>query len=179
MDGVANCQGYSDAFYLLASLAGFDVRIVGSDDHAWNAIKLSDSWYAVDCTFNDLNSDYPDAKYYIWFNSPFDAEKHTLYGGFETFPWLCDENDYSLSYYNTYGLVVYNAFNAARKLVGQNTSSGKAWTHIKIEDSVIPLATLSAAIKDALQNKSFNYKIWYEYYQVVDGSTYFSIFWYI
>lgn len=46
LDGEANCQGYSDAFYLLAGLAGFEVRHQNGTDasgaaHTWNVIRLN------------------------------------------------------------------------------------------------------------------------------------------
>ncbi len=58
-DGRANCQGYADAFYLLASLAGYEVSFQSADDrstgtgHVFNTIRLGDAWYAVDVTGDD------------------------------------------------------------------------------------------------------------------------------
>ena len=56
--GEANCQGYSDAFYLLASLCGIDVGFQNGFDsrgnsHLWNTICLDGNWYAVDVTAGD------------------------------------------------------------------------------------------------------------------------------
>lgn len=57
-----DCQEYSDTFYLLASLAGFDVRYQfgfvknadGSiEGHVWNAIKVDNQWYYIDTYKND------------------------------------------------------------------------------------------------------------------------------
>ena len=63
LNGKANCQGYSDAFFLLASMAGFEVGrqsadSLGSDDipggpHRFNTIRLDGKWYIVDVTFDD------------------------------------------------------------------------------------------------------------------------------
>lgn len=54
--GVAKCTGYSDAFYLLASMAGLEVaKMPGyADDerHEWNAIRLGGLWYFVDVTWD-------------------------------------------------------------------------------------------------------------------------------
>jgi hypothetical protein len=61
LDGKANCQGYADGFYTLASIAGFEVgrmNVYNSDGwHILNTIKLDGKWYAVDVTFNDCMSD--------------------------------------------------------------------------------------------------------------------------
>lgn len=59
--GEANCSGYADAFYLLGSLAGFDVRYQHGDGvqnttdagHLWNAIRFNEQWYFIDTTWND------------------------------------------------------------------------------------------------------------------------------
>lgn len=72
--GKANCQGYSDAFYLLGTLAGLNVRIQDGDNraggHTWNAVELDGNWYMLDVTVNDTNGDTlaPEAPGYIFFN---------------------------------------------------------------------------------------------------------------
>lgn len=54
-DGVANCMGYSDSFYLLANLAGLDVSCASDNDmlHEWNLINIDGKKYLVDTTFSD------------------------------------------------------------------------------------------------------------------------------
>ena len=58
IDGYAQCQGYSDAFYMLGRMAGFNVRRIsgkfGNGYHVWNTITLSDGrTYCVDVTMDD------------------------------------------------------------------------------------------------------------------------------
>lgn len=56
LDGLANCQGYSDAFYMLGAMAGLTVNIqIGKagGNHAWNVIRLDGKWYILDVTFDD------------------------------------------------------------------------------------------------------------------------------
>lgn len=58
VDGVGVCASYSAAFKLLADAAGLDSIVVtgyldGSVPHAWNKVRLDDSWYIVDATNND------------------------------------------------------------------------------------------------------------------------------
>ncbi len=58
IDHYAQCQGYSDAFYMLGRMAGFKVRYIGGkfDDawHTWNAITLKNrKTYCVDVTMDD------------------------------------------------------------------------------------------------------------------------------
>lgn len=57
IDGQANCQGYTDAFYVLAAIAGFDVGRQSCDapdgGHMFNTIRVNGKWYIVDVTFDD------------------------------------------------------------------------------------------------------------------------------
>lgn len=74
LDGKANCQGYSDAFYILASMAGFTVsrmNVETADDlHVINTILLNGKWYVVDVTFDDQEDD--KTKNYRYFNAGLD-----------------------------------------------------------------------------------------------------------
>lgn len=62
LDGQANCQGYTDAFYTLASMAGFQVSKMSVEapdgGHQVNTIFLNGQWYVVDVTYDD-NDSYP------------------------------------------------------------------------------------------------------------------------
>ena len=51
--GYGVCDGYSKAFAMLCKKAGLDVRRVVNSEHAWNAVKLDEKWYYVDCTWDD------------------------------------------------------------------------------------------------------------------------------
>jgi len=58
LDGAGNCQSYTDAFYTLASIAGFQVgkqvvAVGDNPDHIVNTICLGGQWYIVDVTFDD------------------------------------------------------------------------------------------------------------------------------
>lgn len=52
------CASYSAAFKLLADAAGLDSIVVtgyleGTTPHAWNKVKVDDTWNIVDSTNND------------------------------------------------------------------------------------------------------------------------------
>ena len=57
VDGEANCQGYTDAFWLLGNLAGLEVRrqsgACNGEGHSWNALRLGNAWYIMDVTYDD------------------------------------------------------------------------------------------------------------------------------
>ncbi len=77
IDGKANCQGYTDAFYMLCRMCGFNVsRISGKlngDAHIWNTITFDDGkTYCVDVTDGDTRMQNIKAfdNTYIYFNAP-------------------------------------------------------------------------------------------------------------
>ena len=56
------CEGYAKAFQYLVSAAGFENVIINgkatntigeTENHAWNYVKIDNSWYAVDTTWDD------------------------------------------------------------------------------------------------------------------------------
>lgn len=49
------CAGYSMAFEMLCNGAGIDSFSVTSYEHEWNKVRINDSWYNVDCTWDDSN----------------------------------------------------------------------------------------------------------------------------
>lgn len=53
--GYTVCAGYSKAFEMLMNGAGVDTMAVTSSDHAWNIININDSWYYIDCTWDDTD----------------------------------------------------------------------------------------------------------------------------
>ena len=67
--GEAVCEGYAKAFNMLMDIADIDCIMVtgtiGEDEipHAWNMVKLDDSWYHVDVTYDDP---YPETKEIIY-----------------------------------------------------------------------------------------------------------------
>lgn len=48
----AVCQGYALLLYRLLLTVGVDCRIIVSEDHAWNIVKLGDSYYNLDATWD-------------------------------------------------------------------------------------------------------------------------------
>ena len=74
LDGLADCDGYSDAFFLLCRLSGIDARLVdgtatdfrGQNDsgHMWNAVCIRGTWVMVDVTWDDQD----DGISYLYYN---------------------------------------------------------------------------------------------------------------
>ena len=75
LDGKANCQGYSDAFYMLATMCGISADKVCGDangSHVWNSVSFNNGSYFVDVTWNDAQCKFDNTAYtyYIYFNAP-------------------------------------------------------------------------------------------------------------
>lgn len=80
-DSYTVCAGYTKAFEILMNSVGIDVvgvtsrKVMGYDffgnpiveGHAWNAVCLNDTWYYVDCTWDDLDGEFGLELQYIWF----------------------------------------------------------------------------------------------------------------
>lgn len=53
-EGRANCQGFSDALYLLCTLAGlraeYRLGFKGREMHLWNGVEVQGRWLAADAT---------------------------------------------------------------------------------------------------------------------------------
>ena len=109
IDGKANCQGYSDAFYMLGRMCGLDVgRMSGTANnvpHMWNTVRYSPqgSVYFVDVTWGDSHlqksKDGKRADFYIYFNAPVEIMQvtHSWDRSFEP-PNLQPDVDYEYSY---------------------------------------------------------------------------------
>ena len=57
--GVGICSGYTSTFQLFMDLLGIECISVegfaysGTEEHAWNMVRLDDQWYCVDVTWDD------------------------------------------------------------------------------------------------------------------------------
>lgn len=108
MDGDAVCQGYADAFQLLATRAGIQSRYIDATtiQHAWNMVELDGTWYNVDVTWDD--TDWLGMGSYQYFLRSTDwmqlAEEEG--GGGHTAPWNvsldemqpCDDDSFANGY---------------------------------------------------------------------------------
>lgn len=62
------CAGYTKAFEMLMNGAGIDTIAVLSTDHAWNMIRINDSWYHMDSTWDDMDGYSGYEMIYNFFN---------------------------------------------------------------------------------------------------------------
>lgn len=66
-DHSAVCSGYAAAYELLLEAMGIECRVIRSHamNHDWNAVLLDGSWYYVDVTWDDADSDAPAGRLYF------------------------------------------------------------------------------------------------------------------
>ena len=55
----AVCQGYAALFYRMCLMEGINARVVFSEDHAWNIVRLGSLYYNVDATAGS-HATYPE-----------------------------------------------------------------------------------------------------------------------
>lgn len=71
VEKVALCQGYSQSFTYLCSLAGIDSFIVlgvANEAHMWNIVKIENDYYHIDLTWDDPDrAKNPDSVRYDYF----------------------------------------------------------------------------------------------------------------
>lgn len=64
--GKSVCAGYTKAFAILCNGMGIDALVISSPVHAWNKVRINDSWYNIDCTWDDTDKD-SQPMYYEYF----------------------------------------------------------------------------------------------------------------
>ena len=101
LNGKANCDGYTDAFYLLCSLAGLEAGYMGYDvyseeennsdnTHIWNLVKTNGKWVMVDVTWDDSDGDLPTTYAYYNIGRNRASQTHIWEDWMVTVPWIED-----------------------------------------------------------------------------------------
>ncbi len=57
------CAGYAKAFEMACNASDIDCIAITGSGHAWNKVRINDSWYNVDCTWDDQGG----TAYYYYF----------------------------------------------------------------------------------------------------------------
>ena len=163
LDGQANCQGYTDAFYTLASIAGFEVgrlSVETSDDpHMTNTILLDGNWYIVDVTYDDSGD---DAVSYHLFNAGLDMVGSEYFWSEEVSPYEITEISDDHSYYYRNQVVFEDMDDLADYVAEEWYENGNTIIRGQLlnEDDG---QEFRQALIDALENcrKSYEFHIWY------------------
>lgn len=156
----ADCDGYADAFYLAASLAGFNVGFQhGQADggpHMWNLVNWDGQWYHVDVTWDDL--DYYD-------DPPLTSYGGLMAGGHLLTDHSWDESrspyapswgtNWDMYYYTadqtgmTYGAYYETLKDAANYIVYKHSQTGGNRLHVMVKGSYDDAVAFNECLKDA------------------------------
>lgn len=173
IDGKANCQGYTDAFYMLAKMCGFNVNRVGgraaNEDHTWNTITFDDGkTYFVDVTWDEASFTFDDTgKYnnYIYFNAPADLTATTHQWNAEFLPNIVQQFDDRYFYYTKefensngqfFGAHADDAKTALDYIAQRIGSDGweMSWVCAPFDEKLAdPNAAINYLVKEALSSK--------------------------
>jgi hypothetical protein len=132
LNGRANCQGYTDAFYMFMNMLGIDCeKVSGSAEgaaHAWNVVEIDSRWYYCDVTFDDTA--LGDGEHtFAYLNAPkeyFDRS-HT----FDDWQDLHDSVGYGYFYYSRIGIMVLDA-NEFKTKVYDPLAAGQTYVEVFI-----------------------------------------------
>lgn len=140
LDGQANCQGYSDAFIMLARMCGIEANRIngyaGGGRHTWSVVYLDGNSYFVDVTFDDASFHMNDIDFtdHIYFNVPKD-----VISGSHSWDWAVeppglqeypDENyyyttsEYDRTHGKYFGMYASTAEDALQRIADNVVSNG-------------------------------------------------------
>ncbi len=164
LDGKANCQGYTDAFYLLASMAGFEVSRLSVVDksgggHMLNTINLNGDWYIVDVTFDDTLYNTGDETNYRLFNAAEDVCNEYSWSPEMEYNDVAETTD---GYYYYYGEKTFDSLEEMAYYITECYIAGETEFQIMLKGYGIGWKELDTTLHSCLNNSgvSFSYTIW-------------------
>jgi len=71
-NGKTVCSGYAQLAYKMLNESGIETKIIlgkgNGENHAWNLVKLHDTWFHLDCTWDDPLPDVLGRVLYTYYN---------------------------------------------------------------------------------------------------------------
>ena len=166
--GQANCDGYADAFYLVGSLAGLEVRYQHGSSrkrtadrlyqdvtHMWNLLKLNGTWRLVDITWDDQENQ----TVHTWFNIGADRARRMHRWNEEISIPLLEKTDLAARPGTEYLIRDLADITACTQNAADNRYP--SFTIVLPDESSLSGSDLLAALKTTM-NRSFSYS-WNEY----------------
>ena len=167
IDNAANCQGYTDSFNLLASIAGFEVGrlsvFTNSDNepHVTSIICLNDKWYIVDPTFDDVAYDGgEEMTNHRLFNAG--KDKCNEYYWPEEFEYNEISETSGDTYYYDRVARNFDSAEAISEYIAINWLAGQTEFEVMLSDQACDWKDLSDVLYDRLMliGEPFSYQIW-------------------
>ena len=171
LNGQANCDGYADAFFLVGSLSGLEVRYQHGDSyekdpdekykdvtHLWNLIRISGTWRLVDVTWDDREDD----PVYTWFNLGADRAHMMHIWNEEMSVPLLAETDLSERPANEYFI---RNLSSAGSIAAEAARAGFRSFSLVFDDPSVEKEDITSILENAITG-SFSYE-WNEYMRTV------------
>ena len=180
LNGKANCQGYTDAFYLLGTLAGLEVHKVfgmAGEGHCWNAVRLDGWLYTVDVTFNDTSCPEPEERTYIWYNNALDMNQYTVFGGVSQFEQMVFLQDTSKTYYAMNDLIFDDLDDAALKLLKRHRKNGRGMDYAIVKETGLDSDDFYDAVSDQMGAAGVYSARWWVIMETYKEQTYITVHW--
>lgn len=181
LNGSANCQGYTDAFYLLGTLAGLEVHKVfgahGEEGHCWNAVRLDDRLYTVDVTFDDGYWADAGEKTYIWFNNALDINQYSVNGGVSQFDGMVILNNLSQTYYMHNDMVFQELDDAVYQMMLRYKENGSGVDYAVVDAQNVTDDDFYNAVSDNMEKAGLYSVQWYVGLEPYKEDTYITVYW--
>lgn len=100
----AVCQGLADLIYRICLDRGIECRIIRSNTHAWNAVKVGDKWYMCDATGDVQKTSYNYDKYLL---AAADLIDYDMKYKTDTYDWKHDDVMWDWEAVNGYDWAVF------------------------------------------------------------------------
>ena len=183
LDGKANCQGYTDCFYLLGNMAGFVVDKQSEDGHTFNTIKQGGNWYIVDVTHDDVETEILGNvyHYYQFLNVGLsDCDGRTWKSYTERNPVA--QNSGSYFYYeqmnlgpeHSYQKSFYSLQEAARSILAEY-QNGRQTHQVLVRGMETNYDAMNSTLNQEADRMGISYHVW-TWSKPVNGNTYFIVY---
>ena len=180
--GWGNCQAFSDLFFLMTMMTGFDSGFVsgkgGGGAHLWNTISIGDENVMVDVTYgNNDHAQYPQTSHY-YFNFGLDrAGSHTWHKQVCDPPYYAKRTNDRYTYYSNknsrFGCLASSLKDAAGYCV-QRVKEGQKYAEVLLRGQSFTTDQVHSAIRKALGSRQ---GYWQLYLDHIDGNAVIRVTW--
>lgn len=169
LNGRANSQGYADAFYLMASIAGLQADRIFVENpnktHMANTIFLDGAWYVVDVASNDQDGDGPTGYRLFNVGKDFAWAEYSWTEEMEPHP-IAAYSDAPFYYYRI-GMVYPELRSFAVDSVYARMDEGTSVFRALVEEQIDP-ASLEGMLREAMDQLGVEYA--YQYWHQQNGA---------
>ena len=181
LDGRANCQGFADAFYLLGTMAGYEVRYQfgqgGNELHVWNVIELDEQWYNVDVTYNNgLDVIDGQARTYAYLNFAADANAEHTPRVYSQVAEIAASTPAALDYYRAQGQAYGSLSEAAAACIRQRRDRGQTVVYVRVDNASLTSDQMSETLKTMLNQQGVAAS-WMIYGNTMKNGVTFTVQW--